>query len=59
MNITVENINNVKGEKYGISPNVIEEKSLSSQRFRTLSNLKKIESSKNVSDRLDKYDRKK
>ena len=52
-------MNNVKGEKYGISPNVIEEKSLSSQRFRTLSNLKKIESSKNVSDRLDKYDRKK
>ena len=52
-------MNNVKSEKYGISPNIIEEKSLSSQRFRTLFNLKKIESSKNVSDRLDKYDRKK
>ena len=36
-------MNNVKSEKYGISPNVIKEKPLSSQRFRTLFNFKKIE----------------
>ena len=30
---SAENMNDVKSEKYGISPNVIEEKSLSNQRF--------------------------
>ena len=51
---SAENMNNVKSEKYGISSNVIEEKSLSSQRFRTLFSFKRIERSKNVSDRLDR-----
>ena len=49
-------MNNVKSEKYGISPSDIEEKSLPSEKFRVLFNYKKIERSKNVSDRLDKYD---
>ena len=53
---STENMNNVKSEKYSISPNVIEEKCLSSQRFRTLFNFERIERSKNVSDRLHKYD---
>ena len=52
-------MNNVKSEKYSTNPNVIEEKSLSSQRFRKLFNFERIERSKNASDRLDKYDRKK
>ena len=56
---SAENMNNVKSENYGLSPNVIEEKSLSSEKFRTLFNFKRIERSKNVSDRLGKYDRKK
>ena len=56
---STENMNNVKSEKYTTSPNVIEEKSLSSQRSRTLFNFKRIEGSKNASDRRDKYDRKK
>ena len=56
---SAENMNNVKNEKYGISSNVIEEKSLSSQTFRTLFNFKAIELSKNVSDRLEKNDRRK
>ena len=51
-----ENMNNFKIEKYCISPNIIEEKSLSSQRFRTLFNFKRVEQSKNVSVRLDKCD---
>ena len=37
---SAENMNNVRSKKYGISPNVIEEKSLSSQRLRTLFNFK-------------------
>ena len=49
-------MNNVKSEKYGISPSDIEEKSLPSEKLRVLFNYKKIERSKNVSDRLDKYD---
>ena len=52
---SAENMNNVRSKKYGMSPNVIEEKSLSSQRFRTLFNFKRIERLKNVPDRLDKY----
>ena len=51
---SAENMNSVKSEKYGINSNVIEEESLSSQRFRTLFNFKRIERSKNVSDRLDR-----
>ena len=45
---SAENMNNVKSEKYGISPNVIKEKSLSSEKFRTLFNFKRIKRSKNV-----------
>ena len=56
---SAENMKNVKREKYGISSNGIEEKSLSSQRFRTLFNFERIKRSKNISDRIDKYDRKK
>ena len=55
---SAEKITNVKSEKYGINLNVIEEKYLSSQRFRILFIFKKIERSKNFSDRLDKHDRK-
>ena len=52
-------MNNVKSKKCGISPNVLEKKYLSSKKFRTLFNFKRTERSKNVSDRLDKYDTKK
>ena len=49
----------MKSQKYGISPDEVEEKSLSSQRFKLLFNFKRIEMSRAVSDRLDRYDRKK
>ena len=52
-------MNNVKIKKCGMSPNDIEKKSLSSERFKTLFNFKRIERSKKNSDRLDKYDKKK
>ena len=42
-----------------MSPNDIEKKSLSSERFKTLFNFKRIKQSKKNSDRLDKYDKKK
>ena len=56
---SAENMNNVKSQKYGISSNFIKEKSLYNEKFRALFNFKRIERSKNVSNRLDKYDRKK
>ena len=55
---SAENMNNVKGEKYGISPNDIEKKSLSSEKFKTLFNCNRIEQSRKVADRLDRYDKK-
>ena len=56
---SAENMNNVKSQKYGISSNFIKEKSLYNEKFRALFNFKRIERSKNVSNRLEKYDRKK
>ena len=40
---SAENINDVKSKKYVISPNDIEKKSLSSEKFKTLFNFKIIE----------------
>ena len=54
-----ENMNDVKSEKYGITPNEIEEKSLSSEKFKTLFNFHRIERSKVTSDRLERYDQRK
>ena len=55
---SAENTNNVLNEKYGISPNDIEKKSLSDGKFRTLFNFHQIQKTKQVNDRLDRYDRK-
>ena len=55
---SAENMNAMKSQKHGISPDEVEEKYLSSQRFRVLFNFKRIERSRAVSDRLDRYDRK-
>ena len=52
-------MNNVKSEKYGITPNEIEQKSLSSEKFKTLFNFHRIERWKQTSDRLDRYDQRK
>ena len=56
---SAENMNSVLNEKYGISPNDIEKKSLSSEKFKTLFNFHRIEKIKQVNDRLDRYGRKK
>ena len=55
---SANNMNSVQSEKYGLSPDEIEKKSLSSERFRTLFNFHGIEKTKLVNDRLDKYDNK-
>ena len=39
-------MNDVKSEKYGLSPNGIEKKALSNKRFKTLFNTEKIKRSK-------------
>ena len=56
---SAENMNNVLNEKYGISPNDIEKKSLSSKKFKTLLNFHRIECTKIIHDRLYRYYRKK
>ena len=45
-------------EKYGLSPNDTERKSLSSKKFRTPFNFHRIEKTKKIHDRLDRYDKK-
>ena len=51
-------MNSVQSKKYGFSPDEIEKKSLSSGRFRTVFNLHRIEITKLVNNRLDRYDKK-
>ena len=40
---SAENMNNVKSKKYGITPNEIQQKLLSSEKFETLFNFHRIE----------------
>ena len=54
-----DNINNVQREKYGLTPEEIEKKSISNQRFRTIFNIHWIERTKLVHDRLNRYNKKK
>ena len=53
-----DNMNSVLNEKYGLSSNDIERKSLSSKKFMTLFNFHRIERTKKIHDRLDRYDKK-
>ena len=56
---SAENMKDVKSKKYGISLNDVEKKSLSSERFKTQFNFKRIDQSKKISDRLDRCNQKK
>ena len=47
-------MNSVQSEKYGLSTDEIEKKSLSSERFRTLFNFHRIKKTKLVNNRLDR-----
>ena len=53
-----KNMNRVLNEKCGLSPNEIEKKSLSSERFRTLFNFHRIEQTRKLHHRLDSTIRK-
>ena len=56
---SANNMNSVQSEKYGLSPEEIEKKSLSSERFRTLFNFHRKEKTKLAQGRLNTYDNKK
>ena len=56
---SASNMNSVQSEKYSLGPDEIEKKYLSSERFRTLFNFHRIEITKLVYDRLDRYHKKK
>ena len=52
------NMNNALSEKCGLSPEEIETTSLSEEKFRTLFNFHRIEKSRQVPERLNRYDKK-
>ena len=52
------NMNNVLSKKYGLSPENIETRWLSDEKFRTLFNFHRIEKTKQVHERLSRYDKK-
>ena len=56
---SADNTSSVQSEKYGLSSDEIEKKSLSSERLRTLFNFHRIERTKLVHDKLDTNDKRK
>ena len=56
---SAQNMNIMKSEKYGLSLEEIEKRSLSGERFKTLFNMHRIEKTKVLHDRLHRYDQKK
>ena len=52
-------MNNMKSEKYGLSLQEIEKRALSGERFKTIFKMHRIEKTKLLHDRLDRYDQKK
>ena len=52
------NKNTMKSEKYGLSPEEIEQQSLASEQFKTIFNMHRIDKTRRLHERLDWYDRK-
>ena len=52
------NMSNMESEKYGLSAEEIEKRSLAGEQFKPMFNMHKIEKPKRLHDRLNKYDRK-
>ena len=52
-------MNSVQSEKYELSPEEIEKKTLSSERFRTVFDMNRINKTNLLHERLDKYEKKK
>ena len=57
--ILTVNMNLKKSKKYGFAPEDVERKSLSNKRFKTVFNMRRIEKTQGLHNRLDKYDKKK
>ena len=51
-------MNNMKSVKYGLSPEEIEKRSLAGEQFKTIFNIHRIEKTKRLHDRLDRYEKK-
>ena len=51
------NKNTMKSEKYGLSPEEIEQQSLASEQFKTIFNMHRIDKTKRLHERLDRYGR--
>ena len=51
-------MNNMKSVKYGLSPEEIEKRSLAGEQFETVFNMHRIDKTKKLHDRLDRYDKK-
>ena len=49
------NVNNMRSEKHGLSPEEIEKQSLAGERFKTIFNMHRIEKTKKLHDKLDRY----
>ena len=56
MQTSTLNMNLVKSSKYDLSPEEIERRSLSGERFKTISNMDRIETTQKLHRRLDDYD---
>ena len=52
------NMNSMKSTKYGLSPEEIERRSLGGERFKTIFNMHRIQKTKRLHDRLDRYNKK-
>ena len=48
----------MKSVKYGLSPEEIEKRSLASEEFRTIFNMHRIEKTRKLHNRIDRYDKK-
>ena len=57
--ISTANMNIQPSKKYGFSPEEVESRALTSERFRTLYNMHRIEKTYKLNKRMDRYDRKK
>ena len=53
------NMNNVISKKYGLSPEEVETRSLSDEKFRALFHFHRIEKTRQVHERLNRYNKKK
>ena len=57
--MSTANMNIRPSKKYGFSPEEVEKKALESERFRTVYNMLRLEKTRILNQRQDRYDKKK